>query len=219
VTTFKTMLKFAVPAALAFAAAPMIAQMPMEAPGKMDKSRVVAGTYTADANHTLIGWRVNHLGFNDYFGLFGSITGTLTLDPAKPADAKVSMTIPVSKILTANAGLNAHLLKPAAPGAKAEFFGANPADATFVSTGVVPGADGTSATINGDLTLNGVTKPVSIAATFTGAGNGMMSKAVTVGFQGTTTIKRSEFGVAYGIPMVSDTVKLDISVAFEKKPA
>jgi polyisoprenoid-binding protein YceI len=42
---------------------------------------------------------------------------------------------------------------------------------------------------------------------------------VTVGFQGTTTIKRSEFGVAYGIPMVSDTVKLDISVAFEKKPA
>lgn len=218
-TIFKTVLKFAVPAALAAAAAPMIAQMPMEAPGKMDKSRVVAGTYTADASHTLVGWRVNHFGFNDYFGLLGSITGTLTLDPANPAAAKVAMTIPVSKILTASPGLTAHLTKPAPAGGKADFFGANPADATFVSTGVVPGADGTSATINGNLTLNGVTKPVSIAATFAGAGNSMMTKALTVGFHGTATIKRSDFGVAYAIPLVSDEVKLDISVAFEKKPA
>lgn len=217
-TTIKTMLKFAVPAALAFAAAPMIAQMPMEAPGKMDASRVVAGTYTADANHTLVGWRVNHLGFTDYFGLLGSITGTLTLDPAKPADAKVSMTIPVSKILTASPGLNAHLLKPAPAGGKADFFGANPADATFVSTSVVPGADGTSASITGNLTLNGVTKPVTIAATFAGAGTGM-DKALNVGFQGTTTIKRSEFGLGFIVPLVSDEVKLDISAAFVKKPA
>lgn len=216
-TKITALLKFAAPAALALAAAPMIAQMPMTAPGKPDKSLVTAGTYTADAAHTLVGWRVNHLGFNDYFGLFGDISGTLTLDPANPAAAKVSMTIPVAKVVTANAGLTAHLLKPAAAGAKADFFGAAPADATFVSTGVVPGADGTSATINGDLTLNGVTKPVSIAATFAGAGNNLMTKAPTVGFHGKATIKRSDFGVSYGVPLVSDEVQLDITVAFEKK--
>lgn len=209
-------LKLALPLALAAAAAPMLAQMP-EAPGKADASRVTAGTYTADSAHSLIGWKVNHLGFNDYFGLFGDVTGTLTLDPAKPADAKVSVKIPVSKIITANSGLTAHLLKPAADGKPADFFGAAPADATFVSTSVVPGADGLSATVNGDLTLNGVTKPVAIAATFSGAGNGPMNKAATVGFHGTSTIKRSDFNVKYGIPFVSDEVKLDITVAFEKK--
>lgn len=209
-------LKLALPLALAAAAAPMLAQMP-EAPGKADKARVTAGTYTADAGHSLIGWKVNHLGFNDYFGLFGDVTGTLTLDPAKPADAKVSVTIPVAKVITASPGLTSHLFKPGADGKPADFFGPAPADATFVSTSVVPGADGMSATVNGNLTLNGVTKPVAIAATFAGAGASPMNKAATVGFHGMTTIKRSDFNVKYGIPFVSDEVKLDITVAFEKK--
>lgn len=213
---FPRAFKIALPLALAAAAAPMLAQMP-ETPGKADKSRVVAGSYTADSAHSLVGWKVNHLGFNDYFGLFGDVSGTLDIDPANPAAAKVSVKIPVSKIITANAGLTAHLLKPGVDGKPADFFGPAPADATFVSTSVVPGADGMSATVNGDLTLNGVTKPVSIAATFAGAGASMMTKAPTLGFHGMTTIKRSDFNVKYGVPFVGDEVKLDITVAFEKK--
>jgi polyisoprenoid-binding protein YceI len=77
-------------------------------------------------------------------------------------------------------------------------------------------ANGTSAKITGNLTLNGVTKPVILDATFSGAGANPFNKKPTIGFHGTTTIKRSEFGVTYGIPVVSDEVKLDISVAFEK---
>lgn len=209
-------LKLALPLVLAAAAAPMLAQMP-EVPGKADKTRVTAGTYTADSGHSLVGWRVDHLGFNDYFGLFGDVAGTLTLDPAKPADAKVSVKIPVTKVMTASAGLTSHLLKPGADGKPADFFGPAPADATFVSTSVVPGADGVSATVNGNLMLNGVTKPVAIAATFSGAGANPMSKAATVGFHGTATIKRSDFNIKYGLPFVSDAVKLDITIAFEKK--
>ena len=56
-------------------------------PGAMDVSRAEAGTYAADARHTLVGWRVNHFGFNDYFGIFGDISGTLTIDPAAPQNA------------------------------------------------------------------------------------------------------------------------------------
>ena len=149
------------PAALL--ALPLAAQMPTEAPGKPDKTRVAAGTYKLDPGHTLIGWRVDHLGFSDYFGVFGESTGTLTLDPKNPAAAKVEVTIPVSKVLTASTGLNAHLLRPGKDGAKPDFFGPDPADAKFVSSKVTPGKDGMSATILGNLTLNGQTHPVTIA--------------------------------------------------------
>jgi polyisoprenoid-binding protein YceI len=203
-------------APLALLAVPLIAQMPIEPPGQPDAARVVAGTYQLDPNHALIGWRVDHLGFSDYFGVFGHSTGTLTLDPANPAAAKVAVTIPVAEVLTAHPGLNAHLLRPGKDGGKPDFFGPNPADARFVSTRVTPGADGTSASIVGDLTLNGQTHPVTLDARFKGAGQLPGGKA-TVGFQAKATILRSQWGVAAGIPLVSDKVELDISAPFEKQ--
>ena len=187
---------------------------PPPIPGQLDASRVQAGTYKSDKNHSLVGWRVNHLGFNDYFGLFGDVDGTLTLDPANLAGAKVDATIPINPVL-ASQGLHDHLLKAAPEGGKADFFGANPAPAHFVSTKVTP--NGNSARIDGNLTLNGVTKPVTINAEFTGAGNAMGSNTPTVGFEGTATIKRSDFGVSYGVPIISDEVELQLTIAFEKQ--
>ena len=192
------------------------AQDAPQLPGQMDVSRVATGTYAADPAHSLIGWRVNHLGFSDYFGIFGDVDGTLTIDPANPAAAKVDMTVPVANVTTASEGLTGHLLRPGADGAAPDFFGAGPAAARFVSTSVQPTGE-TSATINGDLTLNGVTKPVSIAAEFTGAGANPMSQTPTIGFEGTTTIRRSDFGINGALPVVSDEVELNITVAFEKQ--
>lgn len=198
-----------------FAAVPLLAQGAPSIPGAADVSRITAGSYATDPGHTLIGWRVNHFGFNDYFGIFGDVTGTLSLDPANPNASKVDITIPVGKVTTASAGLTGHLLRAGKEGGKPDFFGPSPADAKFVSTSVE--ANGTSAKITGNLTLNGVTKPVVLDATFGGAGTNPFNKKATVGFHATTTIKRSEFAVAYGIPVVSDEVKLDITVAFEKQ--
>lgn len=196
-------------------ATPLVAQQ-MQKPGSLNPAAVTGGTYTVDPNHTLVGWRVDHLGFNDYFGIFGDSTGTLVLDPKNPNAAKVDITIPVSKVTTANAGLTSHLLRAGKDGGKADFFGAAPADAKFVSTSVV--ASGTKAKITGNLTLNGVTKPVVLDAQFSGAGKApaMMGGKENVGFHAKTTIKRSDFGVAFGIPIVSDAVALDITVAFQK---
>lgn len=196
-----------------FIAVPLIAQS-AQVPGTLDTTRVTAGTYNTDPGHTLIGWRVSHFGFNDYFGIFGDATGTLTLDPANPNAAKVDITIPVGKVTTASAGLTGHLLRAGKDGGKPDFFGPAPADARFVSTEV--SAVGQQAKIRGNLTLNGVTKPVVLDTKFSGAGTNPFNKKATVGFHATTTIKRSEFGIVYGIPMVSDDVVLDISVAFEK---
>ncbi|MBA4779439.1 MAG: hypothetical protein A2792_12090 [Sphingomonadales bacterium RIFCSPHIGHO2_01_FULL_65_20] len=200
--------------AAAVATTPLIGQG-MQLPGQKDASRVTAGTYKTDPGHSLIGWEVNHFGFNDYFGIFGDVAGTLTIDPANPNAAKVDVTIPVAKVTTASAGLTSHLLRAGKDGGKPDFFGPAPADARFVSTKVV--ASGMTAKITGNLTLNGVTKEVVLDAEFTGAGNNPFNKKATIGFEAETTIKRSDFGIAYALPMVSDEVELDISVAFEKQ--
>ena len=185
-------------------------------PGAMDVSRAEAGTYAADARPPLVGWRVYLFGFNDFFGIFGYRSGTLTIDPAAPQNAKVDITIPVADVVTANAGLTDHLLRAGRDGGKPDFFGPDPAAARFVSTSVMP--QGTKAMVHGDLTLNGVTKPVVIDAEFTGAGKAMMPpNRLTLGFEGTTTIKRSDFGLTTFVPMVSDEVELDITAAFEKQ--
>lgn len=187
----------------------------MQPPGRLDPARVTAGRYAVDSAHTLVGWRVDHFGISDYFGIFGDVAGSLDLDPRNLAATRLDITIPVAKVTVASAGLRDHLLRPGRDGAKPDFFGADPADARFVSTAVR--RTGTmKATITGDFTLNGVTRPVTIAAEFTGAGPHPMNKRLNIGFKGRATIKRSDFGIGYAIPMVSDEVELDITAAFEK---
>lgn len=208
-------LRTAILAAVFAVATPAIAYQASQIPGAQDASRVTGGTYAADPGHSLIGWRVSHFGFNDYFGIFGDVAGTLTLDPKNPSASKVDVTIPVSKVTTASAGLTGHLTKAPEAGKKPDFFGANAADARFVSKRVT--ATGTNAKILGDLTLNGVTREVTLDAKLAGAGVNPMSKKETVGFHATTTIQRSQFGIGFAVPAVSDAVTLDITVAFEKQ--
>ena len=197
------------------AAVPLLAQMPTTPPGAKDASRVTAGTYTVDPHHTQVLFKVNHLGFNNYFGIFGSATGTLTLDPAKPSAAKVEISVPLSGLVTTSTALNEHLMKP-------EFFDSTKfPNATFKSTSVVIGKDGDDAKITGDLTIKGITKSVVLDAEFEGAGimPNPAGKQQTIGFSAETKIKRSDFGISYGIPLVPDEVPLKITVAFERPTA
>jgi polyisoprenoid-binding protein YceI len=197
-------------------AAPLLAQQALTVPGSPNPAAVTGGNYTVDPGHTHVVWTVDHLGFSPYTGIFGEVTGSLQLDPKNPNAAKIDVTIPVSKVTTASAGLTQHLLRPGKDGGKPDFFGAAPADARFVSTSVV--ASSQKARITGNLTLNGVTRPVTLDATFYGAGKApqMMGGKENVGFTATGTIKRSEFGVGFGVPMVSDDVQLRIEAAFQK---
>ena len=102
-------------------------------------------------------------------------------------------------------------------GGKPDFFGVAPADAKFVSTRVVLDDDGDEAKVTGNLTLNGVTKSVTLDVDFHGAGANPFNKKATIGFEAETKIRRSDFGITYGIPMVSDEVELKIHAAFEKQ--
>ena len=189
-------------------AVPAAAQMPTTAPGKPNPALATAGSYHVDTGHTQVLFTVNHMGFSQYSGQFTQPTGTLTLDPRNPAASRVTITFPIDKVSTTVPALDAHLKR-------ADFFEADKyPTATFVSTRIV--ARGQSATITGNLTLKGVTRPVTLAATFVGAGPGPMGAHKTnVGFHATTTINRSAFGISYGIPLVSDRVDLVINAAFE----
>lgn len=191
--------------ALALLAAPALAQAPAGLPGAPEVSRVAAGTYAVDPNHTQVIWTVNHMGFSSLSGLFGATEGSLTIDPAKPDASKFSVTMNTAAITVTAPAFAKHL-------ATAELFDTEKyPTATFTSTSVV--VTGSSAKISGNLTLKGITKPIVIDAKFVGAGTNPVSKKLNFGFHGTATIKRSEFGLGLFTPIVSDEVKLGIHLA------
>ena len=198
-------MRFLPVAALILLAAPLSAQGPL--PGAPDTSRVASGTYKVDPAHTQVLFTVNHLGFTEYTGQFRQPTGTFVLDRAKPENDKLDVSFEIGKVSTTVSALDEHLQKP-------EFFNAAQFPiGRFVSYRVT--ISGNSATITGDLTLKGVTKSVVLQARFIGAGVNPLSKKPTIGFRATTSIQRSQWGINYGLPVVSDKVDLTMNAAFE----
>lgn len=188
------------------AAAPALAQMPKEVPGKPNPAAVTAGTYNVEPNHTQVRFSVLHMGFNPYSGTFSNASGTLQLDPKNLGATKLSIEVPIASVQTTSTKLTDEL--------KSKMFfdaAANPT-MKFVSTTVT--VNGTRATITGNLTMHGVTKPVTLDAAFVGAGSFMGRQ--NVGFTATGTVNRSEFGITYGVPLVSDATQIDITAAFAK---
>ena len=169
---------------------------------------VKAGTYKVESYHTQVGFSLSHFGFTNYSGLFSGATGSLRLDPAHPGASKLDVTIPVDSIITTVPKLTDEL-----KGDK-WFDVAKFPQATFTSTSVALTPSG-EATITGNLTLHGVTKPVVLHAHLLGAGVNPIDKMYTVGFQASGTIKRTDFGVSMYAPALGDEVELSIAGAFE----
>ena len=190
-------------AAVALLATPSFAQM-----AKTEPSKVEGGAYRVDPNHTQVMFGVSHFGFTTYYGGFRDTTGTLTLDPAKPADSKLDITIKVDSVSVQSAKLEGEL-----KGDQWLDAGKFP-EATFKSTKVTK-TGASTATVTGDLTLHGVTKPVTLDVTYVNAGPNPLSKTYTAGFEAKGKIKRTEFGVKTYAPMIGDEVDLMISGAFE----
>jgi len=174
----------------------------------LNPAEVTAGAYDLDSGHGKITWSVKHLGFSTYVGQFVNVKAQLTLDPANPSASTLTATIPLTDVAPNDDALKAHLQT-------ADFFDtANHPTATFVSRSVtVDAEDANEATVVGDLTLRGVTKPVTIQVEFNQAGPAM-GGGYKAGFDGEATIKRSEFGINYALPAVSDEVELHLEGEF-----
>lgn len=171
-------------------------------------AEVRAGAYALDSDHGKITWSVSHMGFSTYYGQFVNVQAALNLDPANPSASTLTATIPLTDVDSNSDGLDGHLQTP-------DFFDtANHPTATFRSTRIViDPSDPTEADVHGELTLRGVTKPVIMEVEFNQAGPSM-GGAYRVGFDGEATVKRSEFGISYGVPMLGDDVKLHIEGEF-----
>ncbi|TCP37369.1 YceI family protein [Sphingomonas sp. BK235] len=193
-------------ATVAVPAAAQIATAPGQ-PGQPAAARVAAGTYQVDPAHTQVTWEVNHLGFSMLQGQFGASGGSITIDPKKPAATKVEVSFAIDQLSVTSAQFANHLKSK-------DFFDAasNPT-ARFVSTAVTPRGPN-KAVLAGNLTIKGITKPVTLDVTFVGAGDNPMSKKPNFGFVGTGTIKRTDFGLGYAAPAVSDQVRLTVNAAF-----
>ncbi|MFN6935273.1 MAG: YceI family protein [Tsuneonella sp.] len=172
--------------------------------------QVRSGSYVLDRAHGKITWSVDHMGFSTYIGQFTDVAATLNLDVRSPATSKLIATIDTTSVGTLNEQLDSHLKT-------ADFFDtARFPEAQFTATAIKL-IDRDSAEIIGNLTLRGVTRPVTIAADFNQAGVNPVDKQYTLGFDGEATIKRSDFGINYGLPVLGDEVTLNIEAEFKLK--
>lgn len=162
-------------------------------------------TYTLDPSHSQIVFSYSHLGFSTTTGMFSGFEGTIRFDAEDPAASSVEVVFPTASLITGWDERTAHFLT-------ADFFGAEEApEISFTSTAIEVTGEKTGK-ITGDLTINGITKPVVLEAEMTQMGEHPMAKAPWVGFNATTTIVRSDFDMGQFAPFVGDEVSVSISI-------
>jgi polyisoprenoid-binding protein YceI len=174
-----------------------------------DPAAVQGGAFKLDTPHSKITWSVNHFGFSTYVGQFGHVDATMTLDPKNLSASALDVTVDAASLATQNPELDAQV--------KSKNFldVARFATATFHATKVTRTGERT-ADIAGDLTLRGVTRPVTVQATFNQGGRNPVDPAYRLGFAGAARIKRSDFGMTYLLPGLGDEVTLAIEAEFKK---
>jgi polyisoprenoid-binding protein YceI len=175
------------------------------------------GAYSFDKAHSFIGFKVKHMGLIEVPGFFRDFTGTVNYDSANPTKSSVEFTAKVTSVDTGVAGRDRHLRT-------ADFFDVEKfPDLTFKSTKVEKKGKGWI--VSGDLTMRGVTKPVSIPFEITGFVPGGERSGAKIGIAGETTLNRRDFGVNYGGnmpsggPVVADQVKVVLQIEAGKPGA
>lgn len=169
-----------------------------------------AGDYALDTAHAALIFRVNHLGFADYVGRFERFEASLSGDPAAPETASLTAIIDMTSLNVANPEFAATLMGP-------DWFnaGSHP-QAVFRSSGISR-IEGSTADVSGDLTLNGITRPIKINAQLNGSGYDRLRGADVVGFSARTEINRSDFGINRFSGPVGETVRIEIEAEFVRK--
>jgi polyisoprenoid-binding protein YceI len=172
------------------------------------------GTWEIDPAHTILGFSARHAMVAKVRGKFNEFAGSFTIDGANPANSKADLTIQAGSIDTGNADRDGHLVSP-------DFLDAAQfATLTFTSTSIAVSGD--SIKVTGDLTVHGVTKPVTIDYEFTGISQDPWGNT-KIGFEGHAKINRKDFGLVWnaaletGGVLVGEDIKLELDVEATKK--
>jgi len=162
-----------------------------------------ADSYEFDKAHSHVLFYVNHLGFSDMLGMFTKYDGTLKFDPDHPEQSSLDVTLFPSGIHTTS-----ELLDTILQGSN--FFNTEQfPEIRFVSTSSTITGKNTG-DIAGNLTMLGVTKPLTLHVKLNKADYQPVTNLFVAGFHATATLKRSDFGMSYSIPLVSDEVRIEI---------
>lgn len=181
---------------------PLLGLMALSAP--LTQAAAAVQHYSLDPAHTSVEVSWSHFGFSHPTASIPDTKGTLTFDSGNPSASQVDVTLPVAQI-------DSHV-----PALTKEFKGSDYFDtarypeATFKSTQVIAKGNNQFDVV-GDLTLKGITKPVTLHATLNKQGMHPMVKKEAIGFDATATLKRSDFKLDKYVPSVSDEVTLTIS--------
>jgi polyisoprenoid-binding protein YceI len=171
-----------------------------------------AADYAIDPVHTQVMFSVSHLGFSHSHGRFADVTGSFSFDEKAPAAAAAEVKIATASLRMDDNAWEEHLKS-------GDFFNvAQLPEMTFKTTAVEVTGEKTGR-VTGDLTLLGVTRPVTLDVTYNKGAVHPMSKKFTAGFSARGTLKRSDFGMTYGRPGVGDEVALLIEVEGTQKGA
>ncbi|MDB5450037.1 MAG: hypothetical protein JWQ52_1165 [Phenylobacterium sp.] len=177
-------------------------------PLTQDPIKVATGAYVLDKRHASLTVKIVHMGFSHYTMRFNGLDGGFTYDPDNWQATKATFTVDPKSVDTNDMSFNKQIASYFEPEKYPTI--------SFVSTNV-QGQDG-KGTMTGELTLHGVTKPVTLDVTFDGAGHGVTPLGTRLGFSGSTRIKRSDFGIKSFIldQFTSDDLDVIFEVEFEK---
>lgn len=170
-------------------------------------SALPGGAYRLDPTHATILTKIDHLGFSQLVGRFDRFNATLDFDPDQPEAARLVVVIDVASL-----DFNVPALEQDLRGS-GWFDVERYPEARFVSRGIAITGDSTG-TVTGDLTLHGVTAPVTLDVTFNGGGSDLLTGAYTLGFAASGSLLRSTFGLGAYAPAIGDEVQLEIHAEF-----
>lgn len=160
--------------------------------------------YEIDPEHSFIQFKVSHLGFSWLVGRFNDFGGEFTYDPDDPSSSEAEITVQTESVDSDHSERDRHLRNE-------DFLHVSEyPEARFVSTGFEP-KGGDEYTLEGELTLHGTTRPISIDVTHVGAGDDPWG-GYRRGFEGTVTLERSDFGIDYDLGEEAEEVELYLSV-------
>ncbi|MFM7620010.1 MAG: YceI family protein [Alphaproteobacteria bacterium] len=161
--------------------------------------------YEIEPNHTSVLWIADHLGFSKSSGKFNKIEGNILFDEKKPENSSTEITIKTNGIVTGIEKFDDHLKGK-------DFFDVkNFAVAKFVSKKITISGKN-KGKILGDITILGITKPITLDVTFNKSATNPINNKPTIGFSATASLNRSNFGIKYALPNVPDKVNLIIEV-------
>ncbi|MCP8686460.1 YceI family protein [Marinobacterium sedimentorum] len=179
--------------------------------GLLAAGPLYAAEYAIDTEgaHASVNFRANHLGFSWVTGRLEKFDGSFNYDAADPNSASVAITIEAASVNTNQAERDKHLRS-------AEFLdAATYPEITFISTSYKTNGDGTGV-LKGDLSLHGITKPVTINVTRVGEGDDPWG-GYRAGFKGTAELKLKEFGINYNLGPAAETIYLDLNIEGVRK--